>query len=58
MADRIFERILNQTAADVEAQQEQADPEARRRKAQVGSDLGGWETCTRICVAHTVSCSS
>lgn len=35
MADRIFERILNQTAADVAAQQEQEDPEAQRRKAQV-----------------------
>ena len=34
MADRIFERILNQTAAGVEAQQEQADPELKRRKAQ------------------------
>lgn len=35
MADRIFERILNQTAADVEAKQQQQDPELRRKKAQV-----------------------
>ena len=35
MADRIFERILQQTAADVAAEQEQADPEAQKRKAQV-----------------------
>ncbi|PRW57043.1 Heat shock N-terminal [Chlorella sorokiniana] len=38
MADRIFERMLNQTAADVEAQHEQADPEAQRRKAQVSEE--------------------
>jgi hypothetical protein len=36
MADRIFERILNQAGADAEATQEQQDPELQRRKAQVG----------------------
>ncbi|KAL4853350.1 Chaperone protein DnaJ [Chlorella vulgaris] len=34
MADRIFERILNQAGADAEATQEQQDPELQRRKAQ------------------------
>ncbi|KAL4451941.1 hypothetical protein ABPG75_007603 [Micractinium tetrahymenae] len=36
MADRIFERILNQTAADVEAKQQ--DPELRRKKAQASEE--------------------
>lgn len=35
MADRIFERILNQTAAETDAKQQQQDPELRRRKAEV-----------------------
>ena len=35
MADRVFERVLNQTSAGVAVQQEQHDPELRRRKAQV-----------------------
>lgn len=38
MADRIFERILNQTAADVEAKQQQQDPELRRKKAQASAE--------------------
>ncbi|KAL4423006.1 hypothetical protein ABPG77_005486 [Micractinium sp. CCAP 211/92] len=38
MADRIFERVLNQTAADVEAKQQQQDPELRRKKAQASAE--------------------
>ena len=34
MADRIFERVLNQSASGVQAQQEREDPEQRKRKAQ------------------------
>jgi hypothetical protein len=34
MADRVFERIMNQTAADVESKQEDLDPEERKRRMQ------------------------
>lgn len=52
MADRIFERILQQTAADVAAQQEQADPEAQKRKAQVR-----WRRERPLPAHVTASCS-